>query len=95
MADQVPLERQYALILLVGGDEAFNCWNTLEDQVSDPNEPEQVWDTFEKSFKQLTSFWHFRDAYLTDFRQDPTESTTDLALHIKETVWGCQWKKEI
>ena len=29
MADQVPPERQYALILLVGGDKAFNYWNTL------------------------------------------------------------------
>ena len=25
MADQVPANRQYALILVVGGDEAFNC----------------------------------------------------------------------
>ena len=32
LADQVPAERQYALIFVVGGVEAFNCWNTLEDQ---------------------------------------------------------------
>ena len=25
VADQVPKERQYALILVAGGDEAFNC----------------------------------------------------------------------
>ena len=25
---------------------------------------------------------------------NPTESTTDLDLHIKQTVRGCQWKKE-
>ena len=67
---------------MAGGDEAFNCWNTLEDQVSDPKEPEQIWDAFEKTFKQSTSFWHFR------------ESTANLDLLIKETVWGCQWKKE-
>ena len=41
-----------------------------------------------------TSFWHFRDAYLADFRQDPTESMADLDLHIKQTIRGCQWKKE-
>ena len=94
VADQVPPERQYALILVVGGDKAFNHWNTLEDQVSDPKDPDQVWDAFEKSFEQSTSFWHFRDAYLADFRQDPTESPADLDLCIKETVWGCQWMKE-
>ena len=92
MADQVPKERQYALILVAGGEEAYNCWNTLEDTVDNVKDPEQVWNAFEKSFKQSTSFWHFRDAYLVDFRQDPTESTADLDLHIKQTVRGCQWK---
>ena len=28
VADQVPEERQYALILVAGGDKAFNHWNT-------------------------------------------------------------------
>ena len=89
MAGQVPEERQYALILVAGGDEAFNHWNTLEDMVENVKNPEQVWDAFEKSFEQSTSFWHFRDAYLADFKQDPTESTADLDLHIKETLMGC------
>ena len=40
VADQVPVERQYALILAVGGDKAFNHWNTLEDQVEYPKYPE-------------------------------------------------------
>ena len=56
MADQVPEERQYALILVVGGDETYNCWDTLEDMVEDPKKVDQVWDTFEKSFKQSASF---------------------------------------
>ena len=93
MADQVPEERQYALILAAGGDEAYNCWDTLEDTVEDPKKVDQVWDAFEKSFKQSTPFWHFRDAYLVDFRQDSSESTADLDLHIKQTVRGCQWKE--
>ena len=38
--------------------------------------------------------WHFRDAYLADFRQDKSETMADLDLHIKQTVRGCQWKKE-
>ena len=79
---------------MAGGDEAYNCLDTLEDTVEDPNEGDQVWDAFEKSFKQSTSFWHFRDAYLADFRQDPTESMADLDLRIKQTIRGCQWKKE-
>ena len=53
-----------------GGDKAFNQWNSLEDQVTDPKDPEQVWDTIEQSFEQSTSFLHFHDVYLADFRQD-------------------------
>ena len=94
MADQVPKERQYALILVTGGEEAYNHWDTLEDTVQDPKKPEQVWDAFGKSFEQSTSFWHCKDAYLADFRQDPTESTADLDLCIKQMVRGCQWKKD-
>ena len=33
MADQIPEERQWALILVAGGDEAYNHWDTLEDMV--------------------------------------------------------------
>ena len=94
MADQVPEERQYAVILVAGGDEAYNCWDTLEDTMEDPRKVDQVWDAFKKSFEQSTSFWHFRDTYLADFRQDPTETRADLDLCIKQTVRGCQWKKE-
>ena len=94
MVDQIPEERQWALILVAGGDEAYNRWDTLEDTVKDRKVVKQVWDTFEKSFEQSTSFWHFRDAYLADFRQDESETTADLDLRIKQTVRGCQWQKE-
>ena len=94
MADQVPEERQWALILVAGGNEAYNRWDTLEDTVEDRKQVKQVWDAFENSFEQSTSFWHFRDAYLADFRQDKLETMADLDLRIKQTVRGCQWKKE-
>ena len=94
MADQIPEERQWALILVAGGDEAYNRWDTLEDTMEDRKKVDQVWNAFEKSFEQSTSFWHFRDAYLADFRQDESETTADLDLCIKQTVRGCQWKKE-
>ena len=94
VADQVPKKRQWALILVAGGDEAYNRWITLEDTVEDHKKVDQVWDAFEKSFKQSTLFWHFRDAYLGDFRQEELETTANLDLHIKQTVRGCQWKKE-
>ena len=94
VADQIPEERQWALILVAGGDEAYNRWDTLEDTVKDRKVVQQVWEAFEKSFEQSTSFWHFRDAYLADFRQDESETMADLDLHIKQTVRGCQWKKE-
>ena len=79
---------------MAGGDEAYNCWDTLEETVDNPKKVDQVWDAFEKSFEQSTSFWHFRDAYLADFRQDPSETMADLDLHIKQMVRGYQWKKE-
>ena len=31
IADQIPEERQLALILVAGGDEAYNRWDTLEE----------------------------------------------------------------
>ena len=70
VADQIPEERQWALILVAGGDEAYNRWDTLEDTVQNHKKVDQVWMAFEKSFEQSTSFWHFRDTYLADFRQD-------------------------
>ena len=94
MADQMPEERQWALILVAEGDEAYNHWDTLEEAVQDCKKVDQVWDAFKKSFEQSTSFWHFRDAYLADFRQDESETTADLDLRIKQTVRGCQWRKE-
>ena len=94
VADQVPEERQWALILVAGGDEAYNRWDTLEERVEDRKKVDQVWEAFKKSFKQSTSFWHFRDMYLADFRQDKSETMADLDLRIKQTVRGCQWKKE-
>ena len=95
VADQIPEERQWALILVAGGNEAYNHWDTLEDTVQDRKKVDQVWDAFKKSFEQSTSFWHFRDTYLADFRQDESDTMADLDLRIKQTVRGCQWKKEV
>ena len=89
VADQIPEERQWALILVAGGDKACNHWDTLEETVKDGKKVNQVWDASEKSFEQSTSFWHFRNTYLSDFRQDELESTADLDLRIKQTVRGC------
>ena len=60
MADQIPEERQWALILVAGGNEAYNHWDTLEDTVKDRQVVQQVWDAFEKSFEQSTSFLAFQ-----------------------------------
>ena len=56
VADQIPEERQWALILVAGGDEAYNRWDTLEDTVKDRKVVKQVWDAFEKSFEQSLHF---------------------------------------
>ena len=95
VADQVARDRQWALILVAGGDEAYNHWDTLEETVENKEEVEQVWQAFEKSFKQSSSFWHLRDAYLADVRQEASETTADLDLCIKQIVKGCQWAKEM
>ena len=94
MADQVARDRQWALILVAGGDEAYNRWDTLEETVENKKDVDQVWQAFEKSFEQSSSFWHFRDAYLADVRQEASETTADLDLCIKQIVKGCQWLKE-
>ena len=92
VADQVPEERQWALILVAGGDEAHNRWDTLEEKVADKTKVDQVWLAFEKS-EQSSSFWHYRDAYLADIGQEESETTADLDLHIRQIVRGCQWQK--
>ena len=94
MADQVAADRQWALTLVAGGNEAYNRWYTLEETVQNKEDVEQVWQAFEKSFEQSSSFWHFRDAYLADVRQADTETSADLDLCIKQIVKGCQWVKE-
>ena len=45
VADQIPEERQWALILVAGGDEAYNCWDTLEETVQDRKQVKQVMGT--------------------------------------------------
>ena len=42
VADQIPEERQWALILVAGGDEAYNRWDTLEETVTDRKVVKQV-----------------------------------------------------
>ena len=58
VADQIPEERQWALILVAAGDEAYNRWDTLEETVKDCKKDDQVWVAFEESFEQST-FLHF------------------------------------
>ena len=79
VADQIPEERQWALILVAGGDEAYNRWDTLEDTVKDRKVVKQVWDAFEKSFEQSTSFWHFRDM--------PIWQTSDKTNRRQRLTW--------
>ena len=86
------MERRYAIVLVAGGDEAFNHWQTLESQVEEPEKNlEAFWDAIEKSFKQTTTHWHYIDMYLSDFRQEADETTADLDLCIKELMKGCKF----
>ena len=56
IADGIPLEQQYAKVLVAGGNEAFNRWQTIEPLMeADGKDPakdiDAFWDAFEKSFE--------------------------------------------
>ena len=60
VADQIPEERQWALILVAGGEEAYNRWDTLEDTVEDHKKVDQVWDAFEKKLRTINFILAFQ-----------------------------------
>ena len=96
IADGIPLEQQYSKVLVTGGNEAFNRWQTIKPLMeADKKDPAEdihaFWDYFEKSFEQTASQWHYIDQYLSDFRQEPDETTADLDLRIRELVKGCKF----
>ena len=96
IADGILQEQQYAKVLVAGGNEAFNQWQTIEplmeaDRKDPAKDIEAFWDYFEKSFEQTASHWHYIDQYLSDFRQEPDETTADLDLRIRELVKGCKF----
>ena len=96
IADGIPVEQQYAKVLVAGGNEAFNRWQVIEPlMLANKKDPakdiDAFWDYFEKSFEQTASHWHYVDQYLSDFRQEPDESTADLDLRIRELVKGCKF----
>ena len=90
IADGIPLEQQYAKVLVAGGNEAFNRWQTIEPLMeADGKDPakdiDAFWDAFEKSFEQTVSF---------RFQAKPDESTADLDIRIRELVKGCKFPDE-
>ena len=60
MADQVPEERQWALILVAGGDEAYNRWDTLEERVEDRKKVEQVWEGIREELRTINFILAFQ-----------------------------------
>ena len=56
VADQIPEERQWALILVAGGDKAYNRWDTLEDTVEDRKVVKQVWDALRRASNNQLHF---------------------------------------
>ena len=53
VADQVPEERQWALILVAGGNKAYNRWDTLEETVEDRT----IWQTSDKTNRRQRLIW--------------------------------------
>ena len=56
VADQIPEERHGALILVAGGDEAYNCWDTLEETVQDCKKVDQVWEEELRTINFILAF---------------------------------------
>ena len=71
VADQVPEERQYALILVAGGDEAYNHWDTLEETVEDPKKVDQVWDAFREELQTIKFILAFQRHLLGQLQTRP------------------------
>ena len=99
IADGIPIEQQYAKVLVAGGEEVFNHWQVIKPLMEANNKKpaediSAFWDYFKKSFEQTASHWHYIDQYLSDFRQEPDESTADLDLCIRELVKGCKFPQE-
>ena len=91
------LDQQYAKALVAGGNEAFNRWQVIEPDTGcrrqrPCRETSMLSGTpLRKAFEQTASHWHYIDQYLSDFRQEPDESTADLDLRIQELVKGCKF----
>ena len=64
----------------------------MESQVKDITDPDQVWDTFEKSMEKFNLYQDYCDLYIGDFRQGHNETITDLDLCIRHIVQGSKFK---
>ena len=71
MADQVPKERQYALILVAGGDESYNCWDTLEDTTGRPHESKPGMGHIEEKLCTINFILAFQRCLLSRFQARP------------------------
>ena len=71
VADQVPEERQYALILVAGGDKANNYWDTLEETVDNPKKVDQVWGLFQEELRTINFILTFQRCLLSRFQTRP------------------------
>ena len=60
MADQIPEERQWALILVAGGDEAYNCWDTLEVHSGRPQEGRSGMEHFREKLRTINFILAFQ-----------------------------------
>ena len=79
VADQIPEERQWALILVAGGDEAYNRWDTLEDTVKDRKVVKQVWGRFREELRTMN--------FILAFQRTPIWQTLDKTNRRQRLTW--------
>ena len=90
-----PKEAQVTHILFYGGKEASERWTASKDQVQgNIDEADTVFKAFANSFEKSSSHWQARDEYLSDIKQDKSQTTAELDIYIKDLIRRCQFPPE-
>ena len=90
-----PKEAWVTHILFYGGKEASERWTALKDQVQgNIDEADTVFKAFANSFEKSSSHWQARDEYLSDIKQDKSQTMAELDIYIKDLIRRCQFPPE-
>ena len=92
----VPDEKQYMFILQLLGKEDLCFWEYFPLDAPSNNEKEQpdcIWEAFEDSFKQTTTFMSYREQNLYNLLQQENESIVDLLTRLSALLEKCNYNQ--